>query len=126
MKHNSAYLLLATVVIAACTSCAVTNSDNPLVGQWAGKSGAREVIIALHPNGSCDGLEPGMTLLGTWTQKGPNVVITFDGDVLHGGLISRREMLLTKESSGQTITLVKTGKKTLAPKKVGSNTKLLQ
>jgi hypothetical protein len=121
IKHISAHLLLLFAVIAACTSCAVTDSgnrsDNPLVGHWAGMSGTREVLIALHPDGRCDGLEPGVTLLGTWTQKGPNIVITFDGEVLHGGLLSRREMLLTKESSGQTITLTKTGRKTLTPRK---------
>jgi len=113
-------------MIMACASCTVTNSDNPLVGQWAGKSGAREVTIALYPNGSCDGLEPGVTLLGTWTQRGPNIVITFDGEVLHGGLISRRELLLTRESSGQTITLVKTRGKALMPKRVEPDTRLLQ
>ncbi len=126
MKHKTAHLLLPTVMIIACASCAVTKSGNPLTGQWTGKSGARKVTIALHPNGSCDGLEPGLTMLGTWTQKGPNVVIRFDGEVLYGGLISRREMLLTKESSGRTITLVKTGKKLLVPKKPGAGTKLPQ
>ena len=126
MKYESVYLLLLTVMIMACASCTVTNSDNPLVGQWAGKSGTQEVIIALHPNGTCDGLEPGVTMFGTWTQKGPNVAITFDGELLHGGLISRRAMLLTKESSGQTITLVKTRKKTLMPQRVEPSTRLLQ
>ena len=118
MKQRSSHLLLL-VVIAACTSCAVTNSGNPnpLVGQWTGTSGTREVVIALHANGTCDGLEPGMTLMGTWTQQGPNIVITFDKEVLHGGIISRSEMILTKQSSGHTITLAKTKSKTLVPKK---------
>jgi len=121
MKNSPLHLLLLLVVIAACTSCAVTSSSypNPLVGQWTGQSGTREVTIALHPDGSCNGLEPGVTLMGTWTQKGPSIVITFDGEVLHGGIISRSEMLLTKQSSGQTITLAKTRNKPLMPKQPG-------
>jgi len=121
MNHRSTHWLLLLAVIAACTSCAVTNSSNPnpLVGQWTGASGAREVTIALHPDGSCNGLEPGVTLMGIWTQKGPSIVITFDGEVLHGGIISRSEMILTKQSSGQTITLAKTKNKPLMPKQPG-------
>jgi hypothetical protein len=85
--------------------------DNPLLGQWTGKSGSQDVTITLHPDGSCDGVEPGVTRLGRWTQKGPNVIIAFDADAYYGGLISRREMLITKESSRQTITLVRTDKR---------------
>ena len=116
MKHCLTYLLL-TVALMACASSTTPNQENPLVGHWQGNFGAREVTIALHPRGTCDALEPGVTMHGTWTQKGSNVTITLDGDTLYGGLISRQEMLLTKGGSGQTITLLKTGQKIVMPSK---------
>ena len=100
-------MLLLIPTIVACLSCTGPPLGNPLVGQWAGKSGSRDVTITLHPDGRCDGLETGLIRRGRWKQKGPNVIIAFDADVLYGGLISRREMLITQESSGKTITLVR-------------------
>ena len=116
MNCRSIYLLLWALIMVACASCNETStgnqpqSGNPLLGQWQDTSGARNVTITLHPDGTCEGLEPGVTKLGRWQQKGPNVIIAFDGDVLYGGLISRREMLITRESTKRTITLKKTNK----------------
>ena len=117
MNYKPAHLLLLAVAITACSSCAVQNQENPVLGQWKGNFGAREVTIVLHPGGTCDALEPGVTMHGTWAQKGSTVIVTLDGDTLHGGLISRREMLVTRGASGRTITLHKTGKKTVMPSK---------
>jgi hypothetical protein len=118
MSQKPARLLLLTIVITACTSCATPNRgnpENPLIGQWKGNFGAREVTIAIHPRGTCDALEPGVTMHGTWIQKGSNVTLTLDKETLYGGLISKREMLLTRGDSGQTITLLKTGEKFAMP-----------
>jgi hypothetical protein len=117
MSHKLAYLLLLTAVMMVCTSCAVQNQENPAWGQWTGSFGAREVTIALHPRGTCDALEPGVTKHGTWTQRGSDVILTLDEDTLYGGLISRQEMILTRGDSGQTITLVKTREKYAMPSK---------
>ena len=64
MNRKSLCMLLLTPPIVACLSCAGTPLDNPLVGQWTGKSGSQDVTITLHPGGSCDGVEPGVTRLG--------------------------------------------------------------
>lgn len=112
MNHQCILHLLVILTALACTSCndgPQTQPANPLLGQWKGKSGALDVQVMLYPDGICEGLEKGMTRRGRWQQKGPSVIIAFDGDILYGGLISRREMLITRENTGKTITLLKTG-----------------
>ena len=112
MNHKAIFCLLPVLIALACASCTEvqTQPGNPLIGQWQGMSGTREVTINLYPDGTCEGLEEAITRRGRWQQKGPSVIIAFEGDALYGGLISRREMLITMESTGRTITLAKTSK----------------
>ena len=116
MNSRSMSMLLLALMVVVCASCnqastgSQSQSSNPVLGEWTGKSGARDVTFKLHPDGTCEGLEPGITRLGRWQQKGPNVIIALDGDVFYGGLISRREMLITPENSRRAITLKKTSK----------------
>ena len=93
---STAIVLLICALAAINTSCTTHESANPLTGTWTGVCEGDQISITLNPDGSCYGIEAGTATNGTWTQQGTSVTMTFEGEDLHGGLLTEEEMLLTE------------------------------